>query len=94
MSDLNEKAKETLKGLDQTILAIMAKAAYKYRQYFKVSDHELDLFVAERQNRLKLITVSLLVAEQMLQEPPPSIHPRWDEYNRRRTDLVTELEKK
>ncbi|GAG32469.1 unnamed protein product [marine sediment metagenome] len=82
---------KVMSGLDNIILAIKAKGGYKFRQRFQASDKELDLFLADCEGRLRMMVISLLVAEQMLQEPAPSAHPRWDEYEGRRKDVVEEL---
>ena len=82
---------KVLNGLDSIILAIKAKGGYKFRQRFRVSDKEIDLYLADCEGRLRMMVISLLVAEEMLQEPAPSIHPRWDEYEERRKDKVEEL---
>ena len=92
--ELQKNLEKVLDGLDRIILGIMAKGGYKYRNCFQLSDRELDLFLAECEKRLRMMAVSLVVAEAMLREPPPSIHPRWDEYVKRRTDCVTELGRK
>lgn len=84
---------KVLSGLNNIILGIKAKGGYKFRQYFQVSDRELDVFLADCEGRLRMSVISLLVAEEMLQEPAPSTHSRWDEYQRRRADVVAELEK-
>ena len=84
---------KVLSGLNNIILAIKAKGGYRFRQQFAVSDRELDLFLADCEGRLRMSVISLLVAEEMLQEPAPSIHSRWDEYQSRRADVVAGLEK-
>jgi len=92
-ADPQTDLQKVMHGLDNIILAIKAKGGYKYRQQFQVSDRELDLFLADCEGRLRMSVISLLVAEQMLQKPAPSIHARWGEYQRRRADIVAELEK-
>ena len=84
---------KVLNGLNNIILGIKAKGGYRFRQQFQVSDRELDVFLADCEGRLRMSVISLLVAEEMLQEPAPSVHSRWDEYQRRRADVVAELEK-
>jgi hypothetical protein len=91
--ELQKDLNEVLAGLDRIILGIKAKGGYKERQNFHLSDHELDLFLAECEQRLRIMVVSLVVAEAMLREPPPSIHPRWEEYQGRREIVVAELQK-
>jgi len=85
---LEKDLDKVLAGLDRTIKGIKAKGGYKHRECFQLSDHELDMFLADCEKRLRATVVSLVVAEAMLQEPPPSIHPRWEEYVRRRTDCI------
>ena len=82
---------KVMSGLENIILAIKAKGGYKFRQRFQASDRELDLFLADCEGRLRMMVISLLVAEAMLQELAPSAHPRWDEYEARRKDKVEEL---
>ena len=84
---------KVMSGLNNIILGIKARGGYKFRQQFQVSDRELDVFLADCEGRLRMSVISLLVAEQMLQEPAPSAHSRWDEYQSRRADVVAGLEK-
>ena len=84
-------AKKILKNLDNMILAIQGKGGYKMRQRFRVSDVEFEEFYNQCVSRLQLIGVGIVVAEKMLQEPAPSIHSRWEEYQRRRGEVVAEL---
>jgi len=91
--DLQKDLEKVLAGLDRTIKGIKAKGGYKYREEFQLSDHELDLFLAKCEQRLRIMAISLIVTEAMLREPPPSIHPRWDEYIRRRADYIPEATK-
>ncbi len=82
-----------LKHLDTRILAIRASGGYKYRSSFKLSDLEFEQFYTETVGKLQLMTISLTVAEQILSEPAPSIHPRAEEYTRRVREAVEELGK-
>lgn len=94
MGKVHEDAKKVLKNLDVMILGIKAKGGYKERKQFQMSDRELDLFLADCEDRLRKIVVHLVVAETMMQEPAPSIHSRWEEYARRRTECMAQLGKK
>jgi hypothetical protein len=91
---LETKIKRTLKDADMLILACKAKGGYKFRQRFQCTDLELEKILAGAEKRIRTMAVSLAVAEAMLQEPPPSFHPRWEEYIRRRADMVAEMVKK
>ena len=92
--ELRKDLNKVLNGLDRIILGIKAKGGYKERKHFQMSDRELDLFLEKCEGRLRKMFVYLVVAEAMLQEPAPSIHPRWEEYERRRAELVVELGKR
>jgi len=92
--DLQKNVEKVLNRLDRIILGIKAKGGYKYREYFKLSDHELDLFLANCEKQIRIMAISLVIAEAMLREPPPSIHPRWEEYLKRRAAIVAEMAKK
>jgi len=91
--ELQNDLEKVLNGLDHIILGIKAKGGYKERKRFQMSDRELDLFLADCESRLRMAVVSLMVAETMLREPAPSIHPRWDEYQRRYRECMAELRK-
>ncbi len=96
MDKKEEKAKQQkmLKYLDTRILAIKAAGGFRYRARFKLTDLEFKQFYTETVGKFQLMTISLTVAEQMLSEPAPSIHPRAEEYNRRVREAVEELGKK
>ena len=87
-------AKKVLKKLDNMILAIKATGGYKERKKFRLSDREIDRLCTTSEPAIRRMAVSLVVAEEMLQEPAPSIHSRWDEYQRRRAEDIAELGKK
>ena len=89
-----QDAKKVLKNLDVMILAIKATGGYKMRKMFRLSDREIDRLCTTSEPAIRKMVVSLVVAEAMLQEPAPSIHPRWDEYLRRRAACMKELGKK
>ena len=87
-------AKKVLKKLDNMILAIKATGGYKERKKFRLSDREIDRLCTTSEPAIRRMAVSLVVAEEMLQEPAPSIHSRWDEYQIRRAEDIAELGKK
>ena len=92
--ELHKDLTKVLNGLDRIILGIKAKGGWKERKQFQMSERELDLFLEKCEGRLRKMVVYLLVAETMLQEPAPSIHPRWEEYVKRRGECMAELGKK
>lgn len=92
--ELQKDLAKIISGLDRIILGIKAKGGWKERKQFQMSERELDLFLEKCEGRLRKMVVYLLVAETMLQEPTPSIHPRWDEYQRRYRECMAELGKK
>ena len=92
--ELQKELEKVLNGLDRIILGIKAKGGYKERKQFQMSDRELDLFLADCEDRLRKIVVHLVVAEAMLQESAPSIHPRGEEYLQRRAECMAQLGKK
>ncbi|MBA7533856.1 hypothetical protein ES705_26102 [subsurface metagenome] len=83
-----------MSGLDRIISGIKAKGGWKERKQFQMSDKELDLFLEKCEGRLRKMAVHLVVAETMLQEPAPSIHSRWEEYQMRRAECMAELGKR
>ena len=89
-----QDAKKVLKNLDVMILAIKATGGYKFRQRFQLPDREIDKLCVQSEPAIRKMVVSLIVAEAMLQERAPSIHPRWEEYLQRRMDCMAELGKK
>jgi hypothetical protein len=89
-----QNAKKILKNLDVMILAIKATGGYKFRQRFQLSDRKIDQLCATSEPAIRKMVVSLIVAEAMLQEPAPSIHPRRDEYIQRRAECMAQLGKK
>ena len=91
MSGDLKDVKKILAVMDNMILAIQGKGGYKTRQRFRVSDIEFDEFYNQCVSRLQLIGVGIAVAEKMLQEPAPSIHSRWEEYQRRRGEVIAGL---
>ena len=86
--------KKVRKNMNELIFVIRASGGYKYRQYIRLSDHELARLQDDVDRRLHTMAVHLLVAETMLREPPPSIHGRWEEYHQRRTEAAAGLGKK
>jgi len=92
--ELQKDLAKLMSGLDRIILGIKAKGGWKERKQCRMSDRELDLFLADCENRLRKMVIGLVVAETMLQEPAPSVHARWDEYIRRRAECMAQLGKK
>ncbi len=95
---MNKKEAKTnqqkmLQDLKNRILAVKAAGGFRYRARFKLTDLEFDQFYTETIGKFHLMVISLMVAEQMLSEPAPSIHPRAEEYNRRVREAVEELGK-
>ena len=87
-------AKKVLSNLDNMILAIKATGGYKERKKLHLTDLEIDKLCANSEPSIRKMAISLVVAEDMLQEPAPSIHSRWEEYERRRGECMEELGKK
>lgn len=83
-----------LQDMELMILACKAKGGYRYRERLRLSDKELEGLLAACEMRLRMLAVSLHVAQAMLREPPPSYHARWDEYQGRVADAVKELQQK
>jgi hypothetical protein len=84
-----------VRGVDALILAVKASGGYKYRAMMQMQDgQELDTFITQAEVRLRFMAHSLAVAEAMLREPAPSIHPRWEEYQRRQAEALQEMMKK
>lgn len=86
--NLQTTIEKVLKDTDIMILACKAKGGYKFRQRFRCSDVELRKLLEIAENHIRVMAISLVVAEAMLREPAPSIHPRWDEYVKRRTEYI------
>ena len=91
---MQKDLEKVMNGLDRIILGIKAKGGWKERKQFQMSERELDLFLKKCEGRLRKMAVYLVVAETMLQEPAPSIHSRWEEYQMRRAECMAELKKK
>ena len=86
-----QDAKKVLANIDLMILAIKATGGYKVRKTFRLSDHEIDKLCVRSEPAVRRMAVNLLIAEAMLEEPAPSIHNRWEEYQRRQADMLREL---
>ena len=86
-------AKKVLGNIDLMILAIKATGGWKERKKFRLSEHEIDQLCAASEPKIRRMAFNLIVAEAMLEEPAPSIHPRWDEYQQRQADMLRELGK-
>ncbi len=88
----NKQIKKTLESLDFLILAIKAQGGYKYRERLKLSETELEKYLAKSEVDLKVMVVSLLTAEEMLQERGYwDKDPRWQEYQERREAVIKGL---
>ena len=86
-----QDAKKVLKNIDTMILAIKATGGWKERKRFRLSKHEIDQLCTTSEPKIRRMAINLLTAEAMLQEPAPSLHSRWDEYQRRQMDILVEL---
>lgn len=85
---LQTKIKKALETTNNMILACKAKGGYKFRQRFKCTDLELEKMLKMCETQIRQTAISLVVAEAMLREHPPSIHSRWKEYQRRRKEAL------
>lgn len=83
-----QKIKKTLADAEILILACKAKGGYKFRERFRCSDVELEKILKQCEAQIRGMAISLLVAETMLSEQPPSFHCRWDEYQGRRKEAI------
>ncbi len=80
-----KQIKKILESLDFLILAIKASGGYKYQEKLKLSEVERDKYIARSERDLKTMVISLLTAEEMLQERGYwDKEPRWQEYQERR----------
>ncbi len=84
-----KQIKKILKSLDYLILAIKSSGGYKYRERLKLSEREIDLYIAGSESNLKKMVISQMVAEEMLQERGYwDKVPRWQEYQERREEAL------
>ncbi len=84
-----KQIKKILESLDYLILAIKASGGYKYQEKLKLSEVERDKYIAKSEINLKTMVVSLLTAEEMLQERGYwDKVPRWQEYQERRKEAL------
>jgi len=81
--DYKKAAEKARREMQTLILVCRATGGYKWRERIRLSDREIDRLMAGCEQHLLDMAHRLAVAERMLKEPPPSIHPRWDEYLRR-----------
>ncbi len=89
-----KQIKKILESLDFLILAIKASGGYKYQDKLKLSEVERDKYIARSETNLKTMVVSLLTAEEMLQERGYwDKVPRWQEYQERREEALKAVEK-
>ena len=91
---LQMQLQKALENVDIMILAIKATGGWKERKKFRLSEHEIDQLCAASEPKIRRMALNLIVAEALLQEPAPSIHPRWEEYQQRQVDMLGELGKK
>ena len=87
-------AKKVLKNLGFMLMAVRGKGGYKDRKQWRLTDLEFEQFYAKCLADFKQVFINIVVAEAMLQEPPPSLHSRWEEYQVRCKDVVAGLGKK
>ena len=85
--NLQARIEKVLKDTNDMILACKAKGGWRFRQEFRCTDLELEKKLKQCEIKIRVMVVSLVVAETMMRELPPSIHNRWDEYKSRRTSL-------
>lgn len=84
-----KQIKKTLQSLDFFILLVKANGGYKYREKIKASEKDIADYLAHSEQDLKKVAVSLLVAEEMLQERGYwDKEPRWEEYLKRRDEAL------
>lgn len=92
--DLEQDARKILEIIEQLILAEKASGGYKFRPQIRLSNQELKDFIDRKESWLRMMAVSLIVAEQMLQETKPAYqayHNRWVEYVRRRAECSARI---
>ncbi len=105
MSDLAGNIDKALDGLESLLFSVRATGGYKYRAVFKGTDKEVDEYIAKAVPKLRAMIISLVLAEEMLQEPCPNKvrlkqtgkpcgHVRWAEYVERRKTLFAETDKR
>lgn len=88
-----KQIKKTLESLDFFILAIKTQGGYKYREKLKLSEKELEMYIAGSESNLKNMIISLLIAEEILQERGYwDKEPRWQEYQERREEALKAVE--
>ncbi len=80
-----KQIKKILESIDYLILAIKSSGGYKYRERLKLSEVEINKYLAKSERDLKVMVISLLTAEEMLQELGYwDKGTRWQEYRERR----------
>ena len=82
--------KKAMKTADLLILVIKAKGGWKYRPQILLTDAELSKWNGRAESDVKDIFTRAIIAEEMLQEEPPSIHNRWGEYQGRLKEAKNE----
>jgi len=91
MGEELQTAKQILKNLDQMLLAIKATGGYYVRKDIPLSENRINKLCKESEPKIRKMVIRLVVAETMLQELPPSLHSRWDEYHRRLSDCIAHI---
>lgn len=94
MTEEQKKVEKNIKTVEEIASIIKAKGGWKYRIDIPLTDPQLDKRMDTVEVELNNLAVSLAVAETMLKEPPGSYHSRWDEYQQRLKDAMTEFKKK
>ena len=102
--ELQKRIDDTLNNLDMALVAIKSTGGYRFRKQIPLSEEKIDKWVDHAIKALQEMSVNLLVAEALLEEPPPSIlayifrkenrRPRWDIYRQRRGQYLAALRKK
>ena len=83
MKQYRNELQTALRQADTCILACKASGGYKWRARIRLSDAEIDELMVKAERHIRLQALQLCVAEQMLREPAPSIHARWEEYQQK-----------
>lgn len=87
--DYKTTIKKARREMQTLIVVCKATGGYKWRERIRLSDREIDRLMASCEQRLLDMAHRLAIAERMLKEPPPSIHSRWGEYQRRQKEAAS-----
>lgn len=93
-SIINDKIGKLVKSINDHIVIIKGGGGFRYRAKFQLSDVEFDKIYAEAVSKIHILGIGIIVAEEMLREPPPSFHSRWDEYKKRVSESIKEWAEK